>query len=396
MKIIHTSDLHIGKVLYGEELTENHQAFFGQLLQLVKNEQPDALLVAGDIYETSNPSVASKRLFNENMLRIHEALPSMSIVIISGNHDSAQRVGVDSSLWELANVRIVTSIAEQENDEVDYDAHIVELKNSDGKTCGFVGAVPFAYEQSFPKTSGGENRVTAFYRGLLHRMSERNSEHLPLLLMGHLTVAGNLDFSGHKLDSIGGVEAVSVADFSDEFDYFALGHIHHPQFVCDANEKVRYSGTPIAVSFDEPFDHSVSVVTFDEQNQPQVREHKIEVPHRLITVPAEPTDFTAALNALKAFPLDGSEYVRLNVKQETAPSDALAKATDCLSNIDSKLLTINYVRTDGGRDSKSVTNVTLSEFRELTPLEVARRALGDQFTEEMEQTFKEVLKMLND
>lgn len=402
MKVIHTSDWHIGKVLYGEELTENHQSFFNQLLQLVCDERPEALLVSGDIYETSTPSIAAKKLFNDNLLRIHEALPSMTIVVLSGNHDSAQRVGVDVSLWKLANVRVVTTIAERSNRQPDYDSHIIELKDQEGNPCGWVGAVPFAYEQSFPKPQEGENRVTAFYKGLLHRIAERNIARLPVLLMGHLTVARELDFTGHKLDSIGGMEFLPIADFSDGFDYFALGHIHHPQFVYGAERKVRYSGSPIAVSFDEAFDHSVSVVTFDEENRPHVREHIIEVPHRLVTVPSEPADFREAIKALKRYPWEGTEYVRLNLKQETAPSDAYEQAVrasteDTSTNShDLKLLTVNYVRSRENRGDASLTDVSLSEFRALTPLEVAKRSLGDDFTEEMEGTFNEVLRMLDE
>ena len=412
MKVIHTSDLHIGKVLYGEELTENHLAFFVQLLRLVQEEKPDALLVSGDIYETSNISVSSKRLFNDAMLRIHEALPSMTIVVISGNHDSAQRIGVDEELWRLANVRIVTSIAETDDRKPDFDSHIIELKDAHGRTCGWLGAVPFAYEQNFPKPMAGMNRIASFYKGLLQRMAQRNGAGLPLLLMGHLTVAGNLDFSGHKLDSIGGVETLPIADFSDEFDYFALGHIHHPQFVGGLERKVRYSGSPIAVSFDEDFDHSVSVVTFDEENRPHVREHRIEVPHRLVTVPSEPADFVEALRAMRSYPWEGTEYVRLNVKQETAPSDAYERAAREL-NEDSplvsnrkkadesyfqnlKLLTVNYVRSKARSEATSLTDVSLSEFRALTPLEVAKRSLGDDFSEEMEETFNEVLRMMEE
>lgn len=395
MKIIHTGDLHIGKILYGEEMAENHQAFFDQLAQAVANEQPEALLISGDVYETSNPSVAARRLFCDNLLRIHNILPTMMIVVISGNHDSSQRLGAESGLWQLANVRIITTIAGN-GIQADYDEHLIELMDAQGATCAWLGAVPFAYEQNFPKGAEDENRITAFYKGLLHRMDERNSGNHPRLLMGHLTVAPDLDFSGHRIDSIGGIESVGISDFSGEYDYFALGHIHHPQFVKGTEHKARYAGTPLPVSFDEPFRHTISIVAFDGQNEPHVSELPIHVPHPLVTVPKDPAPFADAIKALEEFPWDGTEYVRLNVKQETAPADALARAEECLHNTNSKLLTINYVRSNTPDNASMERGVTLSEFRNLSPLEVARISLGDRLTEELEELFNEVLARLDD
>lgn len=396
MKIIHTSDLHIGKVLYGEEMTDNHLAFFDQLVRLVEAERPEALLIAGDIYENSNPTVAAKGLFNAGLLRIHEAHPAMSIVVISGNHDSASRLGVDASLWNLARVRLVTAVAADEERVADYDAHIIELTDETGAVCALLGAVPFAYEQSFPKAEEDENRITAFYKGLLRRMEERNVRGVPRLLMGHLSVVADLDLTGHRNDVIGGVAMLDVADFSDEFDYFALGHIHHPQFVKGSDRRVRYAGTPLPVSFDEPFPHSVSVVSFDAENRPQVCEHAIEVPHPLVTLPAVPSDFSEALNCLKRYPWRGTEWVRLNVNLLSAPSDAWRQAEDALGDSSAKLLHINYVRPDIDAQSAERKDVTLSEFRELSPLEVARLSYKEEFTEEMEELFNEVLTMLHD
>ena len=395
MKIIHTSDWHLGKVLYNQELTPNHEAFFQQLYSIVQEQRPNALLISGDIYETSNPSVFAQKLFHSSILRLHNATPQMKIIIISGNHDSAQRVSIGSDLWRLANVHLITSIHTLDDRSANYDQHIIPITNSNGDTLALVGAIPFAYEQNFPKATDSNNRILAFYEGLCQRMHELNLQRKPQILMGHLTISGDLDFTGHKLDAIGGMESLDVSNIVPQFDYLALGHIHHAQFIHNTQHKVRYCGTPIAVSFDEDYNHSVSIVTFDDQNHPIVEERLINTPHQLETIPNQPQPFDEALKELASYPSDQNNFLRLNVLAGTAPSDAMALATEKMEGKKAELLYINYTRIKEQERSADVP-ITLSEFKELTPLQVAKRYLGDRFTEEMENTFNEVLQHLND
>ncbi len=396
MKILHTSDLHLGKILYNQDLVENHQSFFNQLNSIVEEERPDALLISGDIYETSNPTVAAKRMFNDNILRLHATLPSMSIIVISGNHDSAQRIGVDSPLWKLANVYIFSFIDTLKDKSPNYASHIVTLRDDKGKPTAYIGAIPFAYDQNFPKSDLDENRIKAFYKGICAYVREQNKEKVPFILMGHLTIDANLDITGHKSDTIGGVESLKINDITSQFDYLALGHIHRPQFIHETDHKVRYCGTPIAVSFDEPYEHSISIVSFNTDNIPNITTKAITPPHQLVTIPEEPVDFREALRLLKEYPAEKQDFIRLNVLSESAPSDAMSIATNAMSDKGSQFLTINYVRNKANEEAAKKETMTLSEFKSMTPIEIAKLHLGNDFTEEMESTFNEVLRMLND
>ena len=144
-KFIHTSDWHLGQNFYGYDRSEEQADFLHQLAGIVRKHQPDALLVSGDIFHTAAPSSAAVTMYVNAMLDIHNACPTMTIVVIAGNHDSASRLQSDSRLWELAGVRVMGGIARDDEGFADLDRHIIKVE---GK--GMIAAVPFAYPASFP------------------------------------------------------------------------------------------------------------------------------------------------------------------------------------------------------------------------------------------------------
>ena len=306
-KIIHTSDWHLGQNFYGYDRSEEQADFLRQLVDIVRQQQPDALLVSGDIFHTAAPSSAAVTLYVNAMLDIHNACPKMAIVVIAGNHDSASRLQCDSRLWELAGVRVLGGIARDSEGLADLDRHIIHVK---GK--GIVAAVPFAYPASFPLVNdehvGSDQRQPVYFQSLLDHVNAQNPAQLPVVLMAHLAVNGS-DFTGHE---VGMMECVEVGVLGNGYDYAALGHIHRPQ---DVSERARYCGTPLAVSFDEQCEHSVSIVEIDAHgSMPRVTTERIENIKPLRTIPAgPPVDFEAALEQLQVLVPDERAYVRLNV-----------------------------------------------------------------------------------
>ena len=114
-KFIHSSDWHIGQSFYGYDRSEEQRDFLRQLADIVRKHTPDALLVSGDIFHTAAPSNAAVNLYVEEMLNIHKACPTMAIIVIAGNHDSASRLDSDKKLWQLAGVTVIGSITRDEN-----------------------------------------------------------------------------------------------------------------------------------------------------------------------------------------------------------------------------------------------------------------------------------------
>ena len=148
MKILHTSDWHLGHTLYNYDRTVEQQAFLRQLTRIVTEEQPDAMVVSGDIYHYSSPAAATQKMYTDAMLNIHQACPEMTIVVTAGNHDSSSKLEIDSNLWQHFGLNVVGNI-ERTAEEVNLDKHIIEI-NNEKKTKGYVIAVPHVYPHNVP------------------------------------------------------------------------------------------------------------------------------------------------------------------------------------------------------------------------------------------------------
>ncbi len=382
-KFIHTSDWHLGQNFYGYDRSEEQADFLRQLVDIVSQHQPDALLVSGDIFHTAAPSSAAVTLYVNAMLDIHNASPTMAIVVIAGNHDSASRLQCDSRLWELAGVRVLGGIARDSEGLADLDRHIIHVK---GK--GFVAAVPFAYPASYPLVNeehvGSDQRQSVYFQSLLDCVHAQNPAQLPVVLMAHLAVNGS-DFTGHE---VGMMECVEVGVLGNGYDYAALGHIHRPQ---DVSERARYCGTPLAVSFDEQCEHSVSIVEIDAHgSMPRVTTECIENIKPLRTIPAgPPVDFEAALEQLQVLVPDERAYVRLNVLVDRyLPNGAQERAA--LAVADKQCRFCEIKKTATVEVSHAVSQMTMEEFNHKHPIEVAQQFYLEKYQREMTDEEKEM------
>ena len=136
MKILHTSDWHLGQQLFEYDRSEEQQDFLRQLCHWVAAEQPDALIVSGDVFHYCSPSAAAQRLYTDALVEFHETCPSMQIIITAGNHDSSSKLEINRNLWKYAGVTVVGSIRRNEAGQVDLERHIVEVKNGCGELKG--------------------------------------------------------------------------------------------------------------------------------------------------------------------------------------------------------------------------------------------------------------------
>ena len=383
MKILHTSDWHLGHQLYGYDRTEEQQDMLRQIADIVADRQPDVLLVCGDIYHTSQPSAAIQTLFAQTMVQLHRLCPAMTIVVTAGNHDSASRHEIFRQPWRAMNVWAIGSV-----DKEQPDSHIIEVP---GK--GFIVAVPYCHERNMP---------VGFYQTLLDRVAEHNDHDLPVVLMAHTTVRGS-DFTGHDYASdynVGGIDGVDLDMMGQGYDYLALGHIHHAQFVHGSGRKARYSGTPLPISFDETFDHGVTWVEIEAHGgTPVVETIEIANPHPLVTLPArEPAAWEEALRLLKDFPDDIPAYIRLNVRVDGfLPAGAQQEAVMAVENKRCRFCLIKAVREVVDNAQQRIFSV--AEFQAQAPLDIARRYAEDKglpFDDDMVEMFREAQRQLED
>lgn len=391
MKFLHTSDWHLGHSLYNFDRSTEQQAFLKQLTEKVRTLQPDALLVSGDIYHYASPSTGTQRMYTDAMLAIHEACPSMQIIVTAGNHDSSSRLEIDRNLWERFQVHVIGNI-ERKNDRIAWEKHIIPLTNTSGQLTGYVVAVPHCYPQNFPALHPDiprEERLSDFFQTLLKETEKQNTAGVPVILMAHLALTGS-DITGHD-DTVGGMDYLPIEALGDGYDYLALGHIHCPQTIRNTQKHARYCGSPLPVSFDEAYPHSVTWVEIDRHGEtPRIQTLSIENPFPLITLPETPAPFEIALKALQAFPADNPSYIRLNVllKDYLSP-DCNEQASLAVRE---KSCRFCYIRTQREQSPSSTANpaFNLQEIKQQSPLEIA----GHYYMEATGETMDDKLRLL--
>lgn len=383
MKILHTSDWHLGHTLYNYDRTEEQQAMLEQMVSIVEEQKPDVFLLCGDVYHTPQPSAAVQTMLSDGLVKIHEANPQMTIVMTAGNHDSGTKHEIFQTPWKALKVYAIGQLEKE-----DLDEHIIEVS---GK--GWIVAVPYANERNIPE---------GFFQQLLDRVAEKNIETLPIVMTAHTTVKG-CDFTGHDHATeytVGGIDSLELNEMGEGYDYLALGHIHHEQFVHSGKHNVRYSGTPLPVSFDENFTHSVSIVEIDKHGEmPAVKEIEIQNPHPLVTLPTDGlATWEEAKGLLSKFPDDIPAYIRLNVEiEDFLPVEANAEAASLTEGKQCRFCCINAKRKVASQNEVKV--LTVQEFQEEKPIEIAKRYAeyeGISFDEEMQTMFNEVMDMVAD
>ena len=277
MKVLHTSDWHIGSTLYGRKRYDESEKFLQWLVETIKNHSIETLIVAGDIFDTSTPSNTAQELYYRFLNEVSRTL-CRHVIVTGGNHDSPSFLDAPKALLKAFNVHVVGSAAEKEEDEV------FVLKDADNNPVVIVCAVPFLRDRDVRQSSEGESygdKESRLVEGIISHYQkvyeeackQRNNlgKSLPIIGMGHLFIAGSSIYkrsgetNGERDLYVGSLGQVP-ADRLPPFDYFALGHLHIPQKVA-GSESIRYSGSPMVMNFDEIHQQkSVVIVDIHDQN----------------------------------------------------------------------------------------------------------------------------------
>ena len=371
MKIIHTSDWHLGRRLYGWDAAEEEDRFFAQLADAVGEEEPDALVVCGDIFDTGAPGNDVAKRFTDAVLSVTARHPEMETVIIAGNHDSYSRLVVDKELWLRSRVHVFGVPAEDAAGRAVYEKNVVVLP---GK--GVVAAVPFCHPRNFPAVPGSEDvdRAKGYFNGMAAYIAERYAG-WPSVLMAHLAVSGEIDMRGHdKSLIVGGEECVGLEELGAGYSYIALGHVHCPQWVKGGRRAARYCGTPRAVHFDETYDHGVDVVTVGPGSEPEVRTRVFFPLHALETVGGtEGLPFEEALAKLNEATFPQDTYIRLNVRLgagELPAPDWTERARKACAAKRLRFCVNNPVRADAPTVPPAKKMLAMAELKDLSCEEV--------------------------
>lgn len=287
MKFLHTSDWHLGRSLYGRKRYAEFEAFLEWLVAVIKSEEVDVLLVAGDVFDTSTPSNRAQKLYYRFLCTVAGSC-CHHIVIIAGNHDSPSFLNAPKELLRALNVYVVGAKGESVEDEV------VMLKNDQGVVEAIVCAVPYLRDKDIRTATAGESiddKNTKLIEGLRDHyasvcaVAEKKQQQLvdngqskaPIVGMGHLFTAGGqtIDGDGVRELYVGSLAYMGKDLFPESIDYLALGHLHVPQCVGKTNH-IRYSGSPIPMGFGEAKQEKKVIVVEFHNRTPEVKEVVVE------------------------------------------------------------------------------------------------------------------------
>lgn len=248
MKILHTADWHLGQTFYEYDRREEHLHFLEWLKQQIRQHKIDVLLIAGDVFDSPNPSAESQRMYYRFLREVTSENPSLQIIIIAGNHDSAARLEAPNPLLENMNVTVRGVVRRNAEGDIDLQHLIVPLY-TEGEVTAYCLAVPYLRQGDYPSAENYSKGVQLLYEQLFNEVKEKG---LPVIAMGHLQATGSEISEDDRSERtvIGGLECVSPDAFDEAIAYTALGHLHRSQRVSH-RENVRYSGTPMPMSFAE-------------------------------------------------------------------------------------------------------------------------------------------------
>lgn len=263
---LHTSDWHLGQFFYNHSRHYEHEQFLAWLIHQIQNKQPDALLISGDIFDVINPSASAQKQLYQFLADAHAVAPHMQTLMIAGNHDSGYRIEQVEPLLQKYNAQTVGTIRWNTDKTLNSKHLIIPITNKQKETIAWCVALPFLRNAEITgfndETTDSQSAIDYLHKKILAEVHAIKTPDQPVILMSHAHMQGAQESDSERPIIIGHQEALSTALFGDHVDYVALGHLHKPQKV--QHDYIRYSGSPIPLSFSEAnYKHQVVEVWLD-------------------------------------------------------------------------------------------------------------------------------------
>lgn len=365
MKIFHLSDLHIGKALSGYEMWDDQGYVFEQIISYIKSEKPDAVLIAGDIYDKVMPSAKAVTFFNDFLTKMSDT--GTSVMIIAGNHDSGERLDFASGILQRENIYIKGT----------YGGKALKVTKQD--EYGDVNFYLMPFVRPIDISSEEISNYTDAMEEAIRRMNVDKESRNVIVAHQNVTKGGVNKKSESETITIGMLDNIESEVFSD-FDYVALGHLHSPQSI--GNEKIRYSGTPVIYSISEKDDEkAVTVIDMKEKGDVSISALPLKQLHKWY-------EFTGTLEeALKRE--CNEDYARIILTDEETIIDAYPR----LKSVYKKLLSMEFKEREGSSDS---SERTLEYIENLSPEEAVadfyKQKKGTDLSPENEDYIKSIIE----
>ncbi len=389
MRILHTSDWHLGQSFMGKSREEEHRAFLAWLLETIENETINVLIVAGDIFDTGTPANYALELYYNFLTKLSSS-SCETIIITAGNHDSIATLKAPKQLLKALNVHVITSGDENEDE-------VIGIYNKD-ELEGIVCVVPFLRDYVVRQSTSGEtmaDKESSLSQGIKEHYNNvykealefSNDKDVPIIATGHLTTVGSKVSESEREIYIGGTLDIDSDFFGKDFDYVALGHLHINQIV--GKNHIRYSGSPIPLSFSESTSQKkVNIVDFHKK---EVKVTELDIPlHRpLLVIRGDVESVVKDLKSVK----DKETWIEVHLNDEN-PFHANQVIRDIAEELELILLAVKIDRVEQALHSEDFDVVNLDE---LNPLEVFERRIeqdgleDEDFRQELIANFKKIL-----
>jgi exonuclease SbcD len=405
MRLLHTSDWHLGQTFHDFDRTHEHQCFLDGLLDTLETEQIDALLIAGDVFDNPNPSAAAQKQFYRFLTAAKRRLPDLTILIIAGNHDSAGRLEAPAPLLEAFDATVVGGVTRDDRGTLELDRLVVPINNRSGDIAAWCLAIPFLRPGDVPRvaTEGDPylEGIALLYRQALDLALRRREPGQAIVALGHCHMSGGqTSEESERRIVVGGIEALPVEMFDPAIAYVALGHLHRAQQV-GGQARVRYCGSPLPMSFTEiHYPHQVVRITLESDSVREITSIPVPRPITLLRVPEQPAPLDEVLNALAALdlpdaPLEARPYLQARVRLNGPEPGLRARIETALDGKPVRLAKIETTYRNNVSDDTIQGPQSLDDLARLQPEDIFtrlyRRKYGEDVPAELLAAFRELL-----
>ncbi|QNF32372.1 exonuclease SbcCD subunit D C-terminal domain-containing protein [Adhaeribacter swui] len=402
MRILHTSDWHLGKRLEQCERTDEHQHFLDWLIKTIREQEIDVLLIAGDVFDIGSPSNAALKQYYDFLWALR-ATNCREVIITGGNHDSVSTLNAPQALLKYFRVHVIGGVPHEFADQ------IIPIKDNTGQVELVVCAVPFLRDKDVRLSIPGETHaerearlkegISAHYRQMAEEVAPYKVQQIPVIAMGHLFAAGGSASDSEKEIHVGNLGQIGADQFPKEFDYIALGHLHRPQIV-NNTPHIRYSGSPIPLSFSEVEDNKLVLILNFVQNQ-LVSIEEVPVPccRKLVRFKGSLDEVKSRMQAFEPHNFIYPAWAEIQVETENYIPDLdgqLAQVTQTMPHLErvfTRQIKLKPTVTLHAQSFDQLTNL-----QELDPKEVFRKkcdaVYGDGEYTDLLTTFDELLEKM--
>ncbi len=400
MKILHTSDWHLGHRLHENSQMEEQELFLNFLEETINNNKIDILLVAGDIFDARIPSTSSLTLYYNFLIKLHNS-GCKYIVITAGNHDSPGNINAPKEILEALSIKVVGKVSDRIEDEV--------FRLSVNGEELIVAAVPYLRDRDIRKAVEGEDfdEITEKYKRALvdhyNKVAEYcgqiNHNDAPVIAMGHLFAIGGAISDSEQHIYVGNLGHIGAKDFSEHFDYVALGHLHRPQIVGGVNH-IRYSGSPNILSFSEQNYAKMLIQITIENKALEIEEIPIPEFRKIVSISG---DFNRCVEEIKT--ITSNEYnltpwVEVILDNNDGSVNGFSDIQRATEDSEAAILKVVLKEMQENQNREQLLTRT-RELKELKPLDIFKMKCEEQNfnldkNKEILDAFNEVLSILNE